>query len=85
MSELHAEAPQVTVSEGLAQGPYVAARTGFEPTTPRTKGINSTNAQQRPIHSFIYLFVRRRIRSLIDAGAKLIGSYFSQYLCLNRP
>ena len=30
---LHAEALQATVSEGLAQGPYLAARAGFEPTT----------------------------------------------------
>src|SRR6218665_120444 len=29
--EFHAEAPQATVSEGLAQGPYVAARAGVEP------------------------------------------------------
>ena len=29
MPEFHAEAPQATVSEGLAQGPYVAARTGL--------------------------------------------------------
>jgi len=28
----HAEALQVTTSEGLAQGPYVAARMGFEPS-----------------------------------------------------
>ena|SRR6218665_2499615 len=27
--EFHAEAPQATVSEGLAQGPYVAARAGY--------------------------------------------------------
>jgi len=30
---LHAEALQATASEGLAQGPYVAAKAGFEPTT----------------------------------------------------
>ena len=28
----------------LAQGPYVAAREGFEPMTLRTKGVDSTNA-----------------------------------------
>ena len=34
VSELtHAEALQATVSEGVAQGPYMAARAGFEPTT----------------------------------------------------
>ena len=27
--KFHAEAPQATASEGLAQGPYVAARAGF--------------------------------------------------------
>src|SRR6218665_3730010 len=41
--EFHAEAPRATVSEGLAQGPYVAARAGVEPTTLRTKGVDSTN------------------------------------------
>ena len=43
MSEFHAEASQATASEGLAQGPYVAARAGFEPSTYRTKGDESTN------------------------------------------
>ena len=33
MPEFHAEAPQATVSWGLAQGPYAAARVGVEPTT----------------------------------------------------
>ena len=41
--EFHAKAPQATASEGLAQGPYVAARAGFEPTTLQTKGDESTN------------------------------------------
>ena len=41
---LHAEELQATVSEGLAQGPYVAARAGFEPTTLQSKAMNSTNA-----------------------------------------
>jgi len=39
--EFHAEEPQATVSEGLAQGPYVAATAGFEPVTLRTKGDES--------------------------------------------
>src|SRR6218665_2518128 len=47
-SEIHAEAPQVTASEGLAQGPYVAARAGFEPMTLETKGDESTNEPPRP-------------------------------------
>ena len=41
---LHAEALQATVSEGLAQGPYAAARVGFEPATLQSKGSDSTNA-----------------------------------------
>ena len=39
-SEFHAEAPQTTASEGLVQGPYVAARAGFEPTPLRRKASN---------------------------------------------
>ena len=48
--EFHAEAPQATASERLAQGPYVAARAGFEPTTLRTKGDESTNEPPGPTH-----------------------------------
>ena len=46
-AEFHAEAPQATASLGLAQGPYVAARAGFEPTTLRSKGFDSTKAPPR--------------------------------------
>src|SRR6218665_1852787 len=46
--EFHAEAPQATVSEGLAQGPYVAARLGVQPMTIQTKGVDSTSAPPRP-------------------------------------
>src|SRR6218665_2720418 len=46
--EFHAKAPQATASKGLAQGPYVAASAGFEPTTLRLKGIDSTKAPPRP-------------------------------------
>jgi len=42
--EFHDEAPQATVSKGLAQGPYVAARTAVKPMTLRMKDIDSTNA-----------------------------------------
>ena len=48
MPEFHAEAPQATVSEGFAQGPYVAARVGVEPITLRTKSVDSTNAPLTP-------------------------------------
>ena len=39
VSEFRAKAPQATTSEGLAQGLYVAARVGFEPTTFERCGI----------------------------------------------
>ena len=39
---------QATAGKGLAQGPYVAARAGVEPTTLRLKVIASTNAPPRP-------------------------------------
>ena len=48
VSEFHAKAPQATASEGLAQGPYVAARAGFELTTLRMKGDKSTNEPSCP-------------------------------------
>ena len=48
MSEFHAEAPQATASEGIAQGLYVAARAGFSPTTLRMKVDESTNEPPRP-------------------------------------
>jgi len=48
VSEFHAEAPQATASEGLAQGPYGSARAGCEPTTLRMKGAESTDAPPRP-------------------------------------
>ena len=40
--ELTREALQATVSEGLAQGPYVAARVRFKPATLRTQGEPTT-------------------------------------------
>src|SRR6218665_2316523 len=48
VSEFHAEAHrQLQVKDLLAQGPYVAARTGVEPTTLRLKVIVSTKAPPR--------------------------------------
>ena len=47
--EFHPEAPQATASEGFAQGPYVAARAGVEPTTLRAIGIDSTNEPPCPV------------------------------------
>ena len=39
---------EATATEGLAQGPYVAARTGFEPMTLWTKGEESINEPPCP-------------------------------------
>src|SRR6218665_3016702 len=39
---------QATAGKGLAQGPYVMARVGVEPTTLRLKVIDSTKAPSRP-------------------------------------
>ena len=49
--EFHAKALQAAVREGLAQGPYMAARAGFDPATLRTKGVDSTNAPPSPTTS----------------------------------
>jgi len=54
--DFHAEAPQATVSEGLSQGPYVAAKAGVAPMTLWTKGVDSTKAPPRPTYQHIYLF-----------------------------
>ena len=55
VSEFHAEAPQATASQGLAQGPFVAARAGVELMTFWTKGVDSTNASHTPQMYVSYL------------------------------
>ena len=57
VSESRAEAPQTTVSEGLAQGHYVAARSGFEPATLRTNGAESTNEPPCPTNYVMYKLI----------------------------
>src|SRR6218665_938783 len=54
--EFHAVTPQAIVSEGLAQGPYAAARAGVEPMTRRTKCADSTNAPHTPHNDNSYGF-----------------------------
>src|SRR6218665_1238762 len=49
---LHAKALQAIAGKGLAQGPYMAARAGFEPTTLRSNGVVSTNAPPSPTSSW---------------------------------
>ena len=63
MPEFHQEAPQATVSEGLAQGPYAAARAVFEPGMIRTKGAEYANEAPRPTKVALY---KRLIKSEID-------------------
>ena len=48
MPELHPEAPKTTVSEGLAQGPYMATRAGVKYMTLQIKGVDSTNVPHSP-------------------------------------
>ena len=65
------------MSEGLAHGPYVAARAGVEPTTLRTKGVDSTKAPPRPTSTvkhllaycilFIHLYSTSHSMSLSEA------------------
>src|SRR6218665_720346 len=45
---------QATLGKGLAQGPYVAASAGVEPTTLCLKVIDSTNAPPRPTVPYNY-------------------------------
>ena len=44
LSELARISVQTTESEGLAQGPYLAARVGFEPGTLLTQGTEPTTS-----------------------------------------
>src|SRR6218665_3522572 len=46
---------QATAGKGLAQGPYMAARAGVEPTTLRLKAIYSTKAPPCPAIGFCIL------------------------------
>ena len=68
-SEFHAEAPQSIASEGLNQGPYVAARAGFKPTTFQTKGGEYTNEPPHPTKystlTYVSVLYLRQIRLTI--------------------
>ena len=73
---LHAEALQATASEGLAQGPYVAAGAGFEPATIRSKG---TTLQCATTHHNVRMYVcfykmgLLRLDWMIRPGGRLRG------------
>ena len=70
----HAEAPQATASEGLAQGPYVAARAGVEPTTLRMKGVESTNEPPRPT-------IRLRVSFYVTLSTHKWFYFLPRHLC----
>jgi len=60
VSEFHAEAPQAIIaSEGLAQGPCVAAGAGLESMTLWTKGCESTNEPPHP--TFVSLVLKKLV------------------------
>jgi len=44
----HAKALQAAMTKGLAKGPYVAARVGFEPATFQTQGTKPKTEPPRP-------------------------------------
>ena len=91
--EFHDEAPQATASEGLVQGPYVSARAGFDSTTLRLEGIDSTKAPPRPtiqsfVHSFVTFFrspvlafVQSFVRSFVPS---FVHSLFRWFVYLTR-
>src|SRR6218665_1070153 len=43
------QSAQATVGKGLAQGPYMAARAGVEPTTLRLRAVDSTKEPPCPV------------------------------------
>ena len=53
VSEFHAEALQASASEGLVQGPDMAARPGVEHATLRTISVDSTNEPLTCTHKVI--------------------------------
>src|SRR6218665_2853356 len=89
--EFHTEAPQATVSEGLAQGPYMAARLGVEAMTLRTKDVDSINAPTAPhtsgsslVFSFLILSLLHLplilLNHIISATSSLLSSSFLSVL-----
>src|SRR6218665_1007570 len=77
VSEFHVETSQATVRKGLAQGPHMAARAGFEPTTLRTKGVESTNESSRPTmpktSTFIDVITVRNDRFVINSRSECVS------------
>src|SRR6218665_1153094 len=59
---------QATAGKGLAQGPYLAARAGVEPTTLRLKVIDSSKTPPRPtqrrVTFMIFIFLKGKEKEL---------------------
>ena len=72
VTEFHAEAPQATVSKGLYQDPYMAARAGVEPTTLRLS--HRLNQCATMSHKFYSLGMHsRRDMSFSSASSNQAG------------
>jgi|SRR6218665_901282 len=70
---------QATTSEGPAQGPYVAARVGFEPATFRT-----TPQPPRPFNSIDALHViiaSSTSRPTREERARILFTHFDLFSC----
>jgi len=65
--EFHAEMPQATASEGLAQGPFVVAKAEFEPTTLQTKGDEPTNEPPRPTTQLLSHIYSSNVLALVNS------------------
>src|SRR6218665_2702769 len=69
---------QATVSEGLAQGPNVAAGVGFDPAALRTEGTEPTT---EPPHLFIWTGLVSGLR--FESVALKHGGCSADYICLH--
>ena len=83
VSEFHAEAPQAIAIEGLAQGPYVAARAGFEPTTLLAKGDESTNEPPCPTIVYSEAVVCRNRQRFCAVGLYTINAQYPVSTCMH--
>jgi len=65
--------PKATTSEGLTQGPYVAAGVGFEPATFRTQGTEPTTKPPHLItgRSQVQIY-SKQLHSKLDKTLKIV-------------
>src|ERR1700733_13515863 len=68
----HAETHRAIVSEGLAQGPYVAPRAGFEPTTLRPQA--NTYPLYHHVGMCVFLYRPLLFRDGFDYGPQVCHS-----------